>query len=265
MCLLPFLPQITAALMNHSKVSKDEKENYQLSKEMLQRAVDTVATWHDRAHKAGTALNPSLTRGDVTPRFLKQCPEDLYASNSSHPFSTEPNFLRAANGTHLNFLVSPTNSNNKQVRERMLSAFYLEVKVMQLDICPLIKIEAGQLYIVLKQLSKLIQAVPGLAKFSYWYKMSSKERPKAASIPKSSDDTSKDKEVREAQYALEEQEYTNATKNAFQQFIKALNKPGVCGVPLGSDENRFGLHPAALAALGDLHEVRFRLVLFHHL
>lgn len=271
MCLLPFVDEIATALANHSKVSKDDqKEMYQLSDGELQLALATVATWHDLAWKAGKALYTSLDRSQpikasVTQHFLPQCPVDLYKGTKDHPFHTKENFLLALHNTHLNFLVSPTNTTNGPYRTRMLSALYLETMIMKLDIYPMIKNNAVELHLLREQIEQRIQTVPGLATFKLWYKVKSDDLPSEESVPSLDRLVFKDEHVSEAEIELQVQGYTSATKSTFQQLFKGLNKPGVAGVPCKNKKDGCGLHPAVADALAKFHEVRFRLNLFHRL
>ncbi|KAJ7763877.1 hypothetical protein B0H16DRAFT_1455120 [Mycena metata] len=243
----------TAVLLKNSinierALSGDTREFGESSEATLQLA---LKKWSDQVHTAEKKKKSDFRKTEVHPRYMQNCPTEIYDGDEHHMFTKHPNFRRGLEWSTYNFLTSPAGNNTPAVRLRYSQALWSDYKMSKDDIYPMIENDAEILLVYRAKLHSLVTTTLGLGKWEFWFKIHSEP---AASTPLP---TPVDADVSVVRTDIQNHRFSSMLTEAFTKFSKALNKPGVCGVPtFDNDDKPVGsaLHPAIGAAFENVYK-----------
>lgn len=238
--LLPCIEEITAAFNYKSPaLNKKGSDEQKQQAEDLDNFLEILNTWSASALREEKAKIPGFLKIQQHLRH-KQTPDANI--NKSVVKLKDVHYRMVYRGlkwTTFNWFTSPKGNNTQAMRSCFVKSL-LEESQMHFDVRkPLLK-TVPHLYELRQQVLDVIQAIPGLGKFTFWSQFS---EPTETVEAINYDDKLVASNIRKVHYEHLDQQMTKAWDN----LVSALCKPGILGIPVAGakhgSEPSYQLHP----------------------
>jgi hypothetical protein len=248
--LIPLLEEIKTAIKVLPKETADQfmEDN----KPKFSQFMVYLEQWAHDNYKEQKKKSSAFKKTAMVPRQMQQPPPALLSQVKELGQVFLIAFIAISNST-FNWMVSPKNNNTNAVRSRFAKAIILEVVAHVQQRVPLVERNVG-LYTFREDFKHIISSCPLLTNFQFWCPHNQ---------PIDLQDQQKQYEdtlVEQNKQLVKSLELDGKFKHEWESFAKRLAKPGLLGIPIFGEDDKFmghSLHPALQEKFWEFYNVSY--------